>query len=70
MFVAEEIGNFLIVVVEITFKPKQDFVKTGRGRLLTEGEMQLEGKIDKQDDLERMTSGLAPFLHPSLRFVI
>jgi hypothetical protein len=30
--------------------------------------MQLEGKIHKQDDLERMTSSLAPFPHPSLRF--
>jgi hypothetical protein len=36
MFVAEEIGNFLIVVVEITVKPKQDFVKSRRWRLLSE----------------------------------
>jgi hypothetical protein len=31
MFIAEKIGNVLIVVVEIALKTKQDFVKTGRG---------------------------------------
>jgi hypothetical protein len=64
MFVAEEIGDVLIVVVEIALKAKQDFVKTRRGRRLTESETQWDGTTDEQDDLETMAC-LAPFLHLS-----
>jgi hypothetical protein len=68
VFVAEEIGNVLIVVVEIALKAKQDFGKTGRGRRLTESETQWDGKTDEQDDLETMACGLAPHLHlPPIR---
>jgi hypothetical protein len=52
-------------MVEIALKTKQDFVETGRGRRLTESEMQWGCKKDEQDDLETMACGLVSFLHLS-----
>ena len=66
MFAAEEIGNVLIVAVEIVLKTKQDFVKSGREwRRLTESEVKLGGKDDEQDELETVACGPTPLLHLS-----